>query len=545
MLSAVAVSFSRGGSPILDKVSISIGPQSRWGIVGPNGVGKSTLLQVLVGVLVPDAGRVERSPAGLTVGYLPQESDAVAGETLLAYLSRRTGVTAASDELDHATTHMADDPNETNVDAYTDALERFLALGGDDLEARAGAVCADVGLPEDRLGVEVGVLSGGQAARAALAAILLARFDVFLLDEPTNNLDFAGLERLERFLGSLSGAVVVVSHDRFFLDRTVSRILELDEHSRSGREFAGTWSDFIAARDLARAQQAERYADYTAARSRLTARVRTQKEWAVVGVTKAKKNPKDNDKAQRDFRKNNTEKMASKVKISEKAIERLEVVEKPWEPWELRLSLGSDTARSGDVVARLEGAVVERGTFRLGPVDVEIGWAERIAILGPNGSGKSTLLGAILGRFPLAAGQRYLGPGVVVGELDQARSLYDGDTTLFEAFTARTGMDRSDARSLLAKFALGSEHVSRSGGALSPGERTRAVLATLMAGGVNCLVLDEPTNHLDLEAIEQLEIALDGFAGTVLLVTHDRALLEGVEITRTIEVGETSTERVA
>jgi ATPase subunit of ABC transporter with duplicated ATPase domains len=187
-------------------------------------------------------------------------------------------------------------------------------------------------------------------------------------------------------------------------------------------------------------------------------------------------------------------------------------------------------------VARLDNAVVQRGSFRLGPVDLEVGWQDRLALLGPNGSGKSTLLGALLGTIPLDSGRRYLGPGVVIGEMDQRRDVFGGDERVIDAFVRRTGLLAEESRSLLAKFGLAADHVTRRGAALSPGERSRLVLAALMATGVNCLVLDEPTNHLDLAAIEQLEEALSGFDGTLLLVTHDRRFLESIAVTRTVEV---------
>ena len=524
-----------GGQVVLGGVSVSITPGSRLGIVGPNGIGKSTLLRILAGLEEPDAGRVERSPLTTTVGFLPQEPDAHAGESLRAYLARRTGIAAASEGLDHATAAMGDDAD--SIEAYGTALDHFLAIGGDDLDARMGAVLAEVGLPADRIDVEVGHLSGGQAARAALAAILLSRQDVLLLDEPTNDLDFAGLDLLEQFVGSTSAAVVTVSHDRTFLDRVVTRILELRLPDHDAEEHAGGWSDFVEARELARRQQYEGYEKYTAERDRLRQRQRTQREWAVVGVKNAKAKKTDNDKFLPHLKSQRSEKMAAKAKATEKAIERLEVVDKPWEPWELQLELKAAT-RSGDVVARLDRATVELGSFRLGPIDLEVAWQDRLAIVGPNGSGKTTLLRALLGEIDLASGQRWLGPGVKVGLLDQRRLRYGGDVALLPSFMATTGLDRSEARSLLAKFGLGADHIDRAGAALSPGERTRALLAELMAQGVNCLVLDEPTNHLDLEAIEQLETALEGFDGTVLLVTHDRAFLDAVHVTTMVDLGE-------
>ncbi|MGI8752688.1 MAG: ABC-F family ATP-binding cassette domain-containing protein [Acidimicrobiales bacterium] len=532
MLTAKAVSLGRGDQPILSAVSLSVGPRTRLGVVGPNGIGKSTLLRVLAGMETPDAGSVERSPVTLRVGYLAQEPDGVAGETLLGYLARRSGVAAAGAELDRRTDLLAGDPEQ--IDAYGAALDHFLALGGDDFEARAATACADLGLGTDRLAVALEDLSGGQAARAGLAAIMVSRFDVFLLDEPTNDLDFEGLDRLEGFLAALPGAVVVVSHDRAFLDRSVHRILELAEHLHTATEYAGAWSEYVERRATARSQQQAAFGVWDEQRRRLAERVRTQRSWSESGVRKAVKRPRDHDRAQRGFFINRTEKQASKVRTSQRALERLPTVDKPWEGWDLHLDL-APTDRSGDVVARLDGAVVERGTFRLGPVDVEIGWAERVVITGPNGGGKSTLLGALTGSVGLAGGARWAGPGVRFGELDQRRSRLVG-ATLLEGFTARTGTRPEEARSTLAKFGLGADQVLRRIDRLSPGERTRALLAALSVEGTNCLVLDEPTNHLDLPAIEQLESALEDFAGTLLLVTHDRWLLETVRVDRSVEV---------
>ena len=515
-LVAADITKHHGPQLVLAGVTVVVPAAARIGLVGPNGVGKSTLLRVLAGIEEPDGGAVRPSPPDLRVGYLPQEPDTRAEETLLAYLERRTGVADAAHRLDALTDRLAEDASL--VGEHAAALDRFLALGGADLAPRAAAICAELGLAAD-LTQPTGALSGGERARAALAAILLARFDVFLLDEPTNDLDLDGLDRLERFVLALSGAAVIVSHDREFLDRTVTRIVELDEGSRRAREFAGGWSEYEAERRRARERHYERWDGYVAERERIREQERRMRQWEERGYGQGRKKKKSKDVK----------------KAYAKRVDRLESVEKPYEPWELRLSL-SARARSGDVVVRLDHAVAERGAFRLGPLDLELAWGDRLALLGPNGSGKTTLLDVLIGRLPLSAGSRYLGPGVAIGELEQRRELFARAEPLLDLFLRESGLRVEEARTLLAKFDLGADHVLRAAHSLSPGERTRASLALLSARGVNCLVLDEPTNHLDVEAIEQLELALAEYDGTFVVVTHDRRFLERISPTRSVDL---------
>ena len=508
------VSKGFGAHTVLSQVTLAVGPRSRLGVVGPNGVGKSTLLRLVGGLDAPDSGAVTRDPPTLAAGYLPQEADARPGEALLGYLARRTGVADAERDLERHADALA--RGDAAGDAYAAALERFLALGGADLEPRAGSVAAELGLAVE-LERPMTALSGGEAARAALAAILLARFDVFLLDEPTNDLDFDGLARLERWVGELDAALVVVSHDREFLDRTVTRIVEIEPRSRTVREYAGGWSDYEAGRDLTRRQAYGRFEQAQERRRELNELLARRRTEARAGGAMADRR--------------GTHALMTKVRQAERLLDRNELPEKPFEPWELQLSLASGE-RAGDLVARLDGAVAERGAFRLGPVDLDLRPGERLAITGPNGSGKTTLLGALLGTTPLVAGRRTIGPRTRTGSLEQARGTYAADATLLDAFVERSGLLREDARTLLAKFGLGADHVGRAASSLSPGERTRAQLAELQASGVNLLLLDEPTNHLDLEAIEQLEQALAGYDGTLVVVSHDRRFLERVAPTR-------------
>jgi ATPase subunit of ABC transporter with duplicated ATPase domains len=523
---------AHGAATILAGVSVTVAPGDVLGVVGPNGAGKSTLLRLLAGLDRPDRGSV-RLTAG-TAGYLPQEPDRAPGERLEDYLARRTGVAEADARVQDATAALAaDEPGA--ADAYHEAFETWLGLGGADLEPRAETVLRDLGLDVALLDLETVALSGGQAARASLAAILLSRFDVLLLDEPTNDLDFDGLARLERFVAERPGGAVIVSHDRAFLERTVTRVLEIDEIAHTATEYGGGWAGYRELRATAARHAEERYDTYTSERGRLEDRARTQRQWSETGVKRAKASKKDEpDKSIRAFKAERSEKQASKVRATERAIERLDAVDKPWRRWELQLRFGGGE-RSGDVTVRLDHAEMRRGSFVLGPLDLELAWGERVALVGPNGSGKTTLVDALLGRLPLSAGTRWIGPGVRTGTLDQARAGFTGGG-LLDSFVEQSGLSRQEARSLLAKFGLESDAVARAASSLSPGERTRASLALLMASGANFLVLDEPTNHLDLPAIEQLETALDAYDGTLLLVTHDRQLLEAVSIDRTIEL---------
>jgi ATPase subunit of ABC transporter with duplicated ATPase domains len=536
-LHARSISFSLGKAKILDRVDLSVSPGWRVGLVGPNGVGKSTLLRVLGGALKPDDGKVVTAPPNATVGYLTQEPERRADESVRQFLGRRTGVAAAFEELDAATAALAVGTCDAD-DRYSSALDRWLALGAADFDSRVGVVLAELGVDEALLDQPMTTLSGGEAARCNLASLLLARFDVCLLDEPTNDLDLDGLRRLESWVTAQGAAVVVVSHDRAFLQRVVTHVAELDQFTHQITMFAGGWDAYLAERDLAAQHARERYEEYADKRAALAGRAQREREWASQGVSRAKKDAgKEKDKFVRNWKINQTEQLAGKAARTEKAIERLEVVEEPREAWQLHLTFG-EADRSGAVVARLEDAVASVGSFTLGPVSLTIGAGERVAIVGPNGSGKTTLLRLLLGHLAPDMGEAYLGPSVIVGEMEQTRSQLADSTSLLDAFMRSTGMTVPDARTLLAKFAIGAGEVNRPTASLSPGERTRTVLALLMARGTNCLVLDEPTNHLDLAAIEQLEIGLDSFGGTVLIVTHDRTLLENVRLTRSIELAE-------
>ncbi|WP_371675726.1 ABC-F family ATP-binding cassette domain-containing protein [Streptomyces sp. NBC_01276] len=535
-LVAKDLTAAHGERTLFAGLDLVVAPGDVIGLVGVNGAGKSTLLRMLAGLDTPETGELRLSPPGAAVGHLPQEPERRPGESVREFLARRTGVAAAQAALDEATQGLVDGTPGAD-DAYADTLDRWLNLGGADLDERAQEVADELGLAVS-LDLPMAALSGGQAARAGLASLLLSRYDVFLLDEPTNDLDLAGLERLEQFVKGLRAGTVVISHDREFLTRTVTKVLELDLAQQQINLYGGGYESYLEERERARGHAREEFEEYAGKKAALEGRAQMQRNWMDKGVRNARRKSSDNDKIGKNLRGESSEKQAAKARQTQRAIERLEVVDEPRKEWELRMEIAA-APRSGSVVATLREAAVKRGDFTFGPASLQIDWADRVAITGANGAGKSTLLAVLLARLAPDSGSATLGSGVLVGEVDQARGLFLGDEPLLEAFCAAVpDTEPAEVRTLLAKFGLKAAHVLRPAATLSPGERTRAALALLQGRGVNLLVLDEPTNHLDLPAIEQLESALESYEGTLLLVTHDRRMLDAVHVTRRLEVAD-------
>ena len=519
---------------LFENVNLTVAAGDVVGVVGANGAGKSTLLRILAGELAPLAGTVSVAPADAFVGWLPQEHERVPGETVAGYIARRTGCAAAARAMDAAAVALAE--GDGDADVYSTALDHWLAAGAADLDERMPVVLAELGLDSAVVrpdATPMTSLSGGQAARVGLAALMLSRFDVVLLDEPTNDLDLDGLERLETLVGDLRGGVVLVSHDREFLARSVTRVLELDLAQHTTTVFGGGYESYLEEREIGRRHRREQYEEFAEKKADLVARARVQREWSSQGVRNAIRKAPDNDKIRRRAATESSEKQAQKVRQMESRIARLEEVEEPRKEWSLQFTIGR-APRSSSVVATLANAFVRQGDFVLGPVSLQVDAGERIGITGPNGAGKSTLLKLLLGRLAPDEGRASLGASVAVGEIDQARAAFAGTARLVDRFEQQVPTwSTADVRTLLAKFGLGADHVERPVDDLSPGERTRAGLALLQAVGTNVLVLDEPTNHLDLPAIEQLEAALDSYDGALLLVTHDRRMLANVRLDRT------------
>lgn len=521
---------------LFSNLNFTAAPGDVYGVVGANGAGKSTLLSLLAGASTPQAGTVSTAPDSAFIGWMPQEHDRIPGETITAYLARRTGCAAATTAMETTAEELGSGKPGAD-DAYTAAFDHWMASGAMDLEDRIPEVLAKLGftLPVE---TEMTALSGGQVARVALAALLLSRFDVVLLDEPTNDLDLDGLEHLENFINSLRAPVILVSHDREFLARCTTGIIELDLAQNQVATYEGGYDSYLAERAINRSHAREAYEQFENQKADLVSRARTQREWSSQGVRNAMRKAPDNDKIRRRANSESSEKQAAKVRQMESRIARLDEVAEPRKEWVLQFSIAA-APRGSSVICTLNEASVSHGDYTFGPVSVQVNAGDRIGITGPNGAGKSTLLNLLLGKLAPHSGTASLGSSVNIGEIDQARTQLPGHLPLGEAFEHEVPeYSAAEVRTLLAKFGLKADQSSALVDELSPGERTRASMALLQARGVNLLVLDEPTNHLDVPAIEQLEEALEAYTGALLLVTHDRRLLENVTLAARWEVAE-------
>jgi len=534
MLTFSGVSKSFDARPALVDVTLSVAAGSRTAVVGVNGSGKTTLLRLAAGELDPDRGNVSL-PTGATVAYVPQDYGIVAAATVEQYLKLRAGVLGIEHEL-HALEGAVAAGDEVAAAAYADALDRYAAVGGYEIDGRVQRALAALQLPAATLPRPLGELSGGQQVRVGLAGILASRFDLYLLDEPTNNLDLIALELLTDFVATADATFLLVSHDRAFLDETANSIIEIDEHSHTAEAFGVSFAEYRQTRARLLATQSARYRAYLDEVARLQGFIRTKRTSAARRTDN--RPPRDGDKMQRDFLTERAATGAGKsVRALERRLQRLEAVAEPRTGWELRLSLAA-TSRSGDLVVEADNVVKTYGPFRLGPLALAVHWRDRLALLGHNGAGKSVLIGLLTGAVKPDSGTVRRGPGVRVGVLQQGGADLAGRGSGLATFLAAVPTTEADARTLLAKFDLGADHVLRRVDSYSPGERCRLGLAILMAKGANWLVLDEPTNHLDLEAQEELEQALTGFDGTLLMVSHDREFLERIGITRRVELAD-------
>jgi len=489
------VNKSFGGKIVLKEINLVIPKKGHVALVGKNGSGKSTLLRIVAGLLEPDDGKVENLQ-GLKISYFPQEIP-------------------------------ENDQDQTGEEFFNS----YLSVSVNKIYGEMGLLFKKLQFSPEKLKQKIKVLSGGEKSKILLMLILKSSADIFLLDEPTNNLDLRGLVVLEEFIDSSQKGFFIVSHDRKVLDRFVESVVEMNDKTNTVEIYRNcSYSEYLRECKMKEERELEAYNRYEKERKRLEKTILLKKQEAKK-MQKGSKKPRDKDKFVVGFKKDRSKKIASQALTIEKRLKRTEEINRPYQP--LPLNLGFDlTERSGNIVFRLEKAKVNYSNFSVGPVDLEIHYGDRVVILGPNGEGKTTLLKLLMREIKPSSGFNYIGSRVNIGYLSQ-EIRFDNQEKILGWFLKNTQIDETNVRRILARFGFLQEEVYSKIGRVSPGQRSRLILASLMARKINCLILDEPSNHLDLEVLDRLEGALKMFPGTIVMVSHDRYLIDQIGITKT------------
>ncbi len=507
VLSAHHVSKSYGAQDVLGDVTIALAHDQRAALVGPNGAGKTTLLHLLAGLEEPSGGAIHRA-RNQTIGFLPQHADQQLSDpieldelmrSVFAHLDR---LSQQMRDLEHA---MADpDQHDAAIEKYSKLVEQFEHAGGYTFETRIQQVLSGIGFDQADWHKPVNIFSGGQKTRALLARLILQSPDVLLLDEPTNHLDVDAVEWLETTLKDYHGAIIVVSHDRYFIDSVADTVWELQVGKIE--LYRGNYTRYLIQREERHEFQWKEF--------------EKQREFMA----------KEEEYIRRNIAGQNTRQAQGRRVRLERLRQSKELIQRPETRKSLRLNLGAQQ-RSGDVVLRARDLVIGYQDDRKPLLTCEQLYLyrnQRVAIWGPNGAGKSTFLKTALGQIPPLSGEIELGASVKVGYYAQAHELLDPTDSVLSAILNVQNMPLSKARSLLGSYLFSGDMVDKRIGDLSGGERGRIALAVLALQGANVLLLDEPTNHLDLDSQEVLQDVLADFDGTLLLVTHDRYLVDAL-----------------
>ena len=527
MLSAHHIHKSYGIQPILQDISFSISNNERIGLIGPNGCGKTTLMRVLAGVEGPDSGSVASTRPNLRIGYLTQGMDFDPGQTLQSVLGLNPVSQAELDsEIASLASALATNQNDSYLQTKYDSTLHQLTIANNQLPI----TLAPLGLADISLDTPIEHLSGGQKTRLMLARVLLEEPHLLLLDEPTNHLDIEMLEWLEGWLNRFQGAALIISHDRAFLDNTVTSILELEPDTHKVKSYAGNYSDYLEQKLAEREKHAQAWQD----QQDEIAQLRSAASY-IRGLTKMKKGGKadSGDKFATGFFGNRaTKRTAGRAKHIEARIEKLltdDRIERPKQSWQMKLDFGAPAHQSKDVLVA-EGLHIGYTTETplLENINLHIRAGQRIVLTGPNGTGKTTLLRTIAGKLNPLAGSLKLGATVKPGYMAQEQELLNPNLNALQSVQKVAAFNETEARTFLHYFLFKGDHALHPISELSFGERARLQLGLLVAQGCTFLLLDEPINHLDIPSRARFEEALANFKGTILAIVHDRYFIERV-----------------
>jgi ATP-binding cassette subfamily F protein 3 len=523
MLTAHHIHKSYGIQPILHDISFSISHKERAGLIGPNGSGKTTLMRILAGIEQPDSGTVVSTRSHLRIGYLAQGMTFDEEQTLQTTLRLVSASPAELEaQIESLARALSSNPNDSSLQSRFDrTLEELSAASN-----QPTAILGPLGLAELPLNTPVRHLSGGQKTRLMLARVLLEEPHLLLLDEPTNHLDIAMLEWLEEWMNCFQGAALIVSHDRAFLDHTVTSILELGPTSHSVKSYPGNYADYLEQKLVEREKHAQAWQDQQDEIAQLRSAA-----MHIRGLTIMKKGGKADggDKFAKGFFGNRaTKNVAGRAKHIEARIEKLvteERIEKPRQNWQMKLDFGAPAHQSKDVLITEDLSVGYEKPL-LSDLTLGIRAGQRIALTGPNGSGKTTLIRTIAGQLPPLAGSLKLGMTVKLGYMTQEQELLHPTFHALQTIQSVAPFNETEARNFLHYFLFKGDNALRPTSALSFGERARLQLGLLVAQGCTFLLLDEPINHLDIPSRARFEEALANFKGTILAVVHDRYFIE-------------------
>ena len=531
MLTAHHLSKSYNLQTLFENVTFSLNPGERMGLVGPNGCGKTTLLRILDGEETTDSGHVSRDP-DLRIGYLPQGFEPDPNATLGEIIHQSTGsIETLEDEFTAAAKALAVHPDDLTLQrSYDDLLRRVQYSES----GQAETILAGLGLESVSPATPVSHLSGGQKTRLSLALVLLNEPQLLLLDEPTNHLDIEMLEWLEGWLNASPCAALIVSHDRTFLDHTVTRILDMDIQQHRTREYAGNYTAYLEQRQAEIEKQWSEYKDQQLEIRRMRQDIARVKAQAAHTERMASSirigGPDYKIKGYKSYQQGIAKKVAKKAKAREKKLDRYiesdERVEKPGRAWQMKLEF-NETQHLGHQAIVLDNLSIgyHPAVPLLSGLNMQVRAGQRIVLTGRNGSGKTTLLRTIAGQIPPLAGEIRLGSNLRLGYMTQDQSSLDPKQTALETIMPYF-LTETQARNFLAFYLFTGEEPLKPNALLSYGQRARLMLAVLVAQGSNCLLLDEPINHLDIPSRTQFEQALAEFDGAVLAVVHDRYFID-------------------
>lgn len=526
MLAVSNISKSFGIKNILDQVSFTLKQGERAGLIGPNGCGKTTLLRILAGIDPADSGTVHLTPSHLRIGYLPQGLVFRPGETISNYMDHRSGeMTELLSELETLSGKIARSPGEENLhEQYNHILEEITRRAT--LTISSAEIMDRFGLSHLSPDTPISHLSGGQKTRLALAGILLSSPDLLLLDEPTNHLDIEMLEWLESWLLHTRATILVISHDRTFLDNVTGITFELDPASRSVKEYSGNYSSYLDAKQKEWDSRWQNYNDQQTEIQELRSAAAHLR-----GIARFRKGGKGDggDKFAAGFFGNRTKATVGRAKNIEKRLERMlteDHIDKPRPSWQVKIEFDGIAPGGRNVLVMESLSVGYQMPALLEDINLTMRHGQRVALIGPNGCGKTTLLRTITGQIAPLAGIYRIGANVNVGVMTQEQDTLSPSENAPETIRRIHDWTETETRSFLSKYLFTGDDVFTPVGSMSFGERARLMLAVLVASGANLLLLDEPINHMDIASRARFEKALKEYDGTILAVVHDRYFIQ-------------------